>query len=70
MDVPALDAVAFIDPRGSHLDIVQSVGRAIRKSPSKSFGYILLPVYLGDTSSLEKKILESRLLVFGGFYLL
>ena len=60
VDVPALDAVAFIDPRGSHLDIVQSVGRAIRKSPSKSFGYILLPVYLGDTSSLEKKILESR----------
>ena len=48
IDVPALDAVAFIDPRRSEVDIVQAVGRAIRLSPDKKIGTIVLPVYIGD----------------------
>jgi superfamily II DNA or RNA helicase len=49
IDVPALDAVAFIDPRRSQVDIVQAVGRAMRRpvgASAKTTGYILLPVYL------------------------
>ena len=45
VDVPTLDGVAFIEPRKSHVDIVQAVGRAIRKSENKSFGTIFIPVF-------------------------
>lgn len=44
VDVPALDAVMFLAPRKSPVDIVQSVGRVMRKSPGKQFGYIILPI--------------------------
>ena len=44
IDVPALDAVLFMSPRSSHVDIVQAVGRAMRKAEGKQYGYILLPV--------------------------
>jgi superfamily II DNA or RNA helicase len=49
IDVPALDAVAFVDPRKSQVDIVQAVGRAMRKprgASAKTTGYIILPVFL------------------------
>ena len=44
IDVPALDAVLFMSPRNSHVDIVQAVGRVMRKAPGKTYGYIVLPV--------------------------
>ena len=44
IDVPALDAVLFMSPRNSQVDIVQAVGRAMRKAPGKTYGYIVLPV--------------------------
>ena len=44
IDVPALDAVLFMTPRNSHVDIVQAVGRVMRKAPHKTNGYIILPV--------------------------
>lgn len=46
VDVPALDGVAFIDPRSSQVDIIQAVGRAIRLSPDKKAGTIVLPVFI------------------------
>jgi predicted helicase len=46
VDVPALDAVIFFDARDSIIDIVQSVGRVMRKVPGKQYGYIILPVCL------------------------
>jgi superfamily II DNA or RNA helicase len=46
VDVPSLDGVAFVDPRGSQVDIIQAVGRAIRKSDKKTKGTIMLPVFL------------------------
>jgi len=48
VDVPSLDGVAFIDPRFSQIDIIQAVGRAIRLSPSKTAGTIVLPVFIED----------------------
>lgn len=44
IDVPALDSVVFFDTRESIVDIVQSVGRVMRKSEGKKYGYIILPV--------------------------
>nr|WP_279221976.1 type ISP restriction/modification enzyme [Actinomyces wuliandei] len=44
VDVPALDAVMFLSPRKSQVDIVQSVGRVMRLAPGKRYGYIILPV--------------------------
>jgi predicted helicase len=44
VDVPALDAVMFLTPRRSKIDIVQAVGRVMRKPPGKQLGYVVLPV--------------------------
>lgn len=44
VDVPALDSVVFFNPRNSIVDVVQSVGRVMRKSEGKEYGYIILPV--------------------------
>ena len=44
VDVPSLDAVIFLNPRDSVIDVVQSVGRIMRKSPGKEYGYIILPI--------------------------
>lgn len=44
VDVPSLDAVMFLNPRKSVVDVVQSVGRVMRLAPGKKYGYIILPV--------------------------
>ncbi len=44
IDVPALDAVMFLQPKASQVDIVQAVGRVMRKSEGKDYGYIILPI--------------------------
>lgn len=44
VDVPALDAVLFLTPRNSQVDVVQSVGRVMRKAEGKTRGYVILPV--------------------------
>lgn len=44
VDVPTLDAVIFLNPRGSQVDVVQAVGRVMRKAEGKDYGYIILPV--------------------------
>lgn len=44
VDVPALDGVAFMEPRSSKVDVVQAVGRVMRKFGSKKYGYVILPV--------------------------
>ena len=46
VDVPALDAVLFLTPRNSQVDVVQSVGRVMRKADGKKRGYIVLPVVI------------------------
>lgn len=44
VDVPSLDAVLFLSARNSQVDVVQSVGRVMRRSPGKKYGYIIIPV--------------------------
>ena len=44
IDVPALDAVLFMSPKSSQVDIVQAVGRVMRKAEGKEYGYIVLPI--------------------------
>lgn len=44
VDVPALDAILFLHPRNSQVDVVQSVGRVMRRAPGKRMGYVILPV--------------------------
>ena len=61
IDVPTLDGVAFIDPKSSQIEIIQAVGRAIRLSPDKKIGTIVIPVFLGNTAELEP------LIKIGGF---
>lgn len=46
VDVPSLDAVLFLTPRNSQVDVVQSVGRVMRKAPNKELGYVILPVVI------------------------
>lgn len=46
VDVPALDAVLFLTPRNSQIDVVQSVGRVMRTAPGKTRGYVVLPVVI------------------------
>jgi superfamily II DNA or RNA helicase len=49
VDVPAVDAVVFTRPKKSEIDVVQAVGRAIRRNPSGSgIATILIPVLLPD----------------------
>ena len=59
VDVPTLDGVAFIDPRRSTIDIIQAVGRAIRKAPDKTLGTIVLPVFLADEEDPDRMLDES-----------
>lgn len=44
VDVPSLDAVMFLNPRNSVVDVVQTVGRVMRKVDGKKYGYIILPI--------------------------
>jgi len=58
VDVPAVDMVAFLSPRRSRVDIVQATGRAMRRSPGKSLGYVLVPLYveLAAGESVEEAV--------------
>jgi hypothetical protein len=60
VDVPSLDGVAFIDPRKSQVDIVQAVGRAIRKSEGKTHGTIVIPVFIEEGESEHEALDSSR----------
>ena len=62
VDVPAVDMVAFLSPKKSKVDIVQAIGRAMRKSGSKEVGYVLLPLYLEQKAgeSLEEAIVRAN----------
>jgi len=60
VDVPALDGIAFIDPRSSEIDIIQSVGRAIRLSENKTTGTIVIPVFIEQTDDAEAALEASE----------
>jgi predicted helicase len=60
VDVPALDAVLFLNPRDSQVDVVQSVGRVMRKSPGKDYGYVILPIPVPAGQSPEEALSDNR----------
>jgi predicted helicase len=60
VDVPALDGVAFVDPRSSQIDIVQAVGRAIRLSKDKTKGTIIIPVFIEQSDDPKQAILSGN----------
>lgn len=65
IDIPAVDMVAFMDPRRSRIDIAQAVGRAMRQPKgrsTKAFGYVVVPVFagMGESDSVEKAIVDER----------
>jgi superfamily II DNA/RNA helicase len=58
VDLPAVDMVAFFMPKRSHVDIVQAIGRAMRKAPDKTTGYIFLPLLV---EQMKDETLEAAL---------
>ncbi len=56
VDVPSLDAVVFVSPKNSQVDVVQSVGRVMRKSAGKKYGYIIIPVVVPEGMAGEKAL--------------
>jgi superfamily II DNA or RNA helicase len=59
VDVPTLDGVAFVDPRRSEVEIVQAVGRAIRKAEDKTLGTIVLPVFISSDDDPDLSLDDS-----------
>jgi predicted helicase len=60
VDVPALDAVLFLTPRNSQVDVVQSVGRVMRNAPGKKRGYVILPVVIPAGVEPEKALDDNQ----------
>jgi predicted helicase len=56
VDVPSLDSVLFLSARNSQVDVVQSVGRVMRKSPGKKYGYIIIPVVVPSDVEADKAL--------------
>lgn len=56
VDVPSLDAVMFLSARNSQVDVVQSVGRVMRKAPGKKYGYIIIPVVVPANVEPDKAL--------------
>jgi predicted helicase len=60
VDVPALDAILFLHPRKSQIDVVQSVGRVMRRAPGKRMGYVILPVGIPAGQSPEEAMNDNE----------
>ncbi|MCQ4035054.1 DEAD/DEAH box helicase [Kaistella montana] len=60
VDVPSLDAVMFLSARNSQVDVVQSVGRVMRLSEGKQYGYIIIPVVVPSTVSAEEALNDNE----------
>ncbi|OKL49873.1 damage-inducible protein [Boudabousia liubingyangii] len=60
VDVPTLDAVLFLNPRKSQVDVIQAVGRVMRKAPGKEFGYIVLPVAIPVGATPESALEDNK----------
>jgi superfamily II DNA or RNA helicase len=62
VDVPAVDMVAFLSPKKSKVDIIQAIGRAMRKSKGKESGYVLIPLYLEQKAgeTLEEAVARAN----------
>ena len=67
VDVPNIDCIVFADPRKSKVDIVQALGRALRKKEGKDWGYVILPVvYDDETQEIDNDSFNEILSVVRG----
>ena len=60
IDVPSLDAVMFLHPRKSQVNVVQAVGRVIRKQEGKNYGYVILPVVIPAGKKPEEALNDNQ----------
>lgn len=60
VDVPALDAIMFMHPRKSQIDVVQSVGRVMRRAEDKKLGYVILPVAIPPDTKPEDALNDNE----------
>lgn len=60
VDVPNLDAVIFLNPRKSQVDVIQAVGRVMRKAPDKNFGYVVLPIAIPFGMTPEEALSDNE----------
>ncbi|KAB2957269.1 MAG: DEAD/DEAH box helicase, partial [Thermoanaerobaculia bacterium] len=60
VDVPALDAVLFLNPRNSVVDVVQAVGRVMRRAEGKKYGYIVLPIGVPANTAPEDALQDNE----------
>jgi predicted helicase len=67
VDVPNIDCIVFSDPRKSKVDIVQALGRALRKKEGKDWGYVILPVVYDDiTQEIDNENFNEILAIVRG----
>ena len=67
VDVPNIDCIVFSDPRKSKVDIVQALGRALRKKEGKEWGYVILPVIYDDiTQEIDNENFNEILAIVRG----
>jgi predicted helicase len=60
VDVPSLDAVLFLNPRNSMVDVIQAVGRVMRIAKGKQFGYIVLPIAIPEGMSTSEALRDNN----------
>ena len=60
VDVPNLDAVLFLNPRNSMVDVIQAVGRVMRRAEDKKYGYIILPIAIPDGVSTAQALSDNK----------
>lgn len=60
VDVPSLDAVMFLSARNSQVDVVQSVGRVMRRAEGKKYGYIVIPIVVPSNIKPEEALNDNK----------
>ena len=59
VDVPSVDAIVFVDTKRSRTDIVQAIGRCLRRSKGKKYGYVIVP-FIFDKKEKKEEFLKSE----------
>jgi predicted helicase len=60
VDVPSLDAILFLSAKNSQVDVVQSVGRVMRKAPGKKYGYVIIPIVVPANMTADEALDQSE----------
>ena len=66
VDVPNIDCIVFADPKKSKIDIVQALGRALRKKDGKEWGYVILPVVYDINNEIDNESFNDVISIIRG----